>query len=115
MSPNPLLPSDQEPASVNLVRQACRSFYRDAGLNPTEAEIVDSYADLKEKIARVVIQLLEYDPPKLVHLMYRLDIDECRFNAAMSQTSCETIADQVAELVLEREKQKVFWRNKYRE
>ncbi len=76
---------------------------------------MDNYAALKEKIVRVMCHLLEYDPQRLVNLMYRLDADETRFKAALTHSSRESIADQLAELVLEREKQKVFWRNKYRE
>jgi hypothetical protein len=105
-------PSDHQPTK-ETVRQTSLQFHRDFELSQTE-ELV-SFQALQEKIASVIGQLLRNNPERLLNLMYRLDIDENKFRFVIQNGPEENVAQQLAELVLEREMQKVYWRNKYRE
>jgi len=105
-------PSDHQPTE-ETVRQTSLQFYRDFELS--QAEESATFQALQEKIAAVISQLLQNNPERLLNLMYRLDIDETKFRFVIQNGPEENVARQLAELVLEREMQKVYWRNKYRE
>ena len=105
-------PSDHQPTE-ETVRQTSLQFHRDFELSP--AEELATLQALQEKIASVISQLLRNNPERLLNLMYRLDIDENKFRFVIQNGPEENVARQLAELVLEREMQKVYWRNKYRE
>ena len=104
---------DEQPQPCDLVGQTCRQFERDFGLVPV-GEPPNSYQRLREKIADAIGNLLTADPKRLVYLMYRLDVNEGKFNQALELATRESVIEQLAELVLERVKQKVYWRNRYK-
>jgi hypothetical protein len=105
-------PSDHQPTE-DTVRQTSLQFHRDFELS--QAEEFATFQALQEKIAAEVSYLLRNNPERLLNLMYRLDIDENKFRFIIQNGLEANIAQQLAELVLEREMQKVYWRNKYRE
>jgi hypothetical protein len=105
-------PSDHQPTE-ETVRQTCLQFYRDFEMD--EAEMMSTFSALQEKIRTVIQHLLTSQPERLLNLMYRLDIDENKFRFAIHNALEESVAQQLTELVLERELQKVYWRNKYKE
>lgn len=59
-------------------------------------------------------ELLEHDFEKLCNLIYRHDVSEEQFHHALQSGDIEEQANRVAELVIERELQKVEMRKKYR-
>ncbi|MES2734541.1 MAG: hypothetical protein V4714_22525 [Bacteroidota bacterium] len=108
-------PFDQQPSEEN-VRQTSLLFYRDFGLNAEETtEELPDFRALQEKITQVIGQLLRSEPERLMNLMYRLDIDETKLKFVFDHAEEESLPSQLAVLVLERERQKVYWRNKYRQ
>lgn len=74
----------------------------------TEAELLQLLAD---QIAYMIDHRLEF----LLSLMYRLDIDESRVSAALSPASEEPANLALARLVLERQKQRVFTKQYYKQ
>ena len=66
-------------------------------------------AVLQERIA----ELLRDDMQTLLTAMYRLDIPERKFAQAMSLSSTEAIAEALAQIVLEREVQRLRSRKQY--
>jgi hypothetical protein len=78
---------------------------------PDETEEI-SESDLCILIKKKVRQLLNKDFNKLILLLYRLDVNEQKFNFVLSQ-SVENHVSGIANLILEREKEKLFWREKY--
>ena len=73
---------------------------------------MDSLEELKKLLRVVITDLLEHNFERLVQIMYRLDIDEQKFNTAFSMTD---IPAEIAELVIHRELEKVQTRLKYRD
>lgn len=72
---------------------------------------------LREKLKRVIAYLLQHDFSRLLNAMYRLDVKESLFHEAMGLEDPEAIVERLADIVFEREWQKVqtrlyFKRNK---
>ncbi|GAB3828911.1 hypothetical protein [Pontibacter rugosus] len=68
---------------------------------------------LRYKLARVVLHLLHTDINRLLHLLYRIDVDEHRVKQAMVDADEETMAERIAYLIIEREVQKAQIRLRY--
>jgi hypothetical protein len=72
---------------------------------------------LREKLKKVIAYLLQHDFNRLVNAMYRLDVKENLFHEAMNLEDPEQVIERLADIVFEREWQKVqtrlfFKRNK---
>lgn len=72
-----------------------------------------SYDEIKGKISSIIQKMLTSNYQHLLNIMYRLDIDENEFKAAISLSDKTKIGDKVAELIIERELQKAATRLKY--
>ena len=71
--------------------------------------------ELKQMLQVFIADLLEHDFEKLCNMAYRHDIPEVRFNEALQEKDLETQSSCIADLVIERELQKVASRRAYRE
>ena len=69
---------------------------------------------LKSALKKHIEYLLVSNFEKLLNAIYRIDIDEKKFNEALKLDSIESISSEVTELVIEREIQKAESRRKYR-
>ena len=69
---------------------------------------------LKERLAGRLIECLSEDLASLINALYRLDIRERDFQAAMQGHSLPEIAVALAEIIIDREIEKATWREKYR-
>lgn len=89
---------------------------RGYGLQPADpADDRQRYAALRAALARRISEWLDADFSRLVNVMYRLDVSEAKFSAALVSGDAEGSALRIADLVLEREKQKIITRRKYRQ
>lgn len=70
--------------------------------------------ELKRRLTIYIIELLETNFEKLCNMIYRHDVSEKKFNQALNSGSIELQAENIAELVMERELQKVKTRQMYR-
>ncbi|MCX2738799.1 hypothetical protein [Pontibacter anaerobius] len=68
---------------------------------------------LEFKIAHIVQQLLRNDFSRLLHILYRIDVDEQKVKQAMVDADEEIIATRIARLILKREIQKAEIRLRY--
>jgi hypothetical protein len=69
---------------------------------------------LHERLSLLVAYLMENDMHRLLNAMYRLDVSEAKFHEAMQSISREEAAIRIADLIIEREMQKVKTRLHYR-
>jgi hypothetical protein len=81
---------------------------------PKDYELIGR-EELKRRLLVFVVDLLENDFEKLCNLAYRHDIPESRFNDALQEKGIENQASRIADLVIDRELQKVESRRAYRE
>jgi hypothetical protein len=92
-------------------------IHKDLQLEEDEALIKDEHLDLNtlhEKLSLLVAYLMEHDMHRLLNAMYRLDVSEIRFHEAMQSESKQEAAIRIADLIIEREMQKVKTRMHYR-
>lgn len=68
---------------------------------------------LHEKMTAFVHDLLIHDFDKLCHLIYRHDVNENKFRDAMQNPDVNKQAFRIAELIIEREKEKIITRKAY--
>ena len=66
-----------------------------------------------DALAKRVAHMLKSDFDRLASAMYTLDVNDTRFNEAIGLTGNENSAHAVAELILERETQKMYSRMEY--
>ncbi len=93
---------------LNLIR---KDFNLDSSeLAIPEAEL--SEESLLKKLSNLVSYLMEKDFGKLLQVLYRIDVSEERLKAALA-TQSQSPSDLIAQMILERELQKVATRKKY--
>ena len=68
---------------------------------------------LHQKMKAFVYDLLVHDFDKLCHLIYRHDVNEKKFGNAMQHPDVDEQASQIADLIIEREKEKIITRKAY--
>lgn len=69
---------------------------------------------LHKNLSLLVAYLMENDMHRLLNAMYRLDVSEIRFHEAMQSESKQEAAIRIADLIIEREMQKVKTRMHYK-
>lgn len=69
---------------------------------------------IRDKLALLIAHLMQSNFEKLCQAMYRLDVPESRFDRAMNENPVEEIPYAIADLVIEREMQKVRTRIMYK-
>jgi hypothetical protein len=66
-----------------------------------------TYEELREQLTAQINQLINEDFEKLVFLLYRIDVDEARMRALLATNENNNSAQLLADLVLERQLQKI--------
>jgi hypothetical protein len=69
---------------------------------------------IREKLAILIAHLMESNFEKLCQAMYRLDVSEAKFDQVMQEKPAGEIPYAIADLVIEREMQKVRTRIMYK-
>ncbi len=70
--------------------------------------------ELRDKLKTVIAYLLQNDFNRLINAMYRLDVKESLFHEAMKQDDPVMIVERLADIIFEREWQKVQTRLFYK-
>lgn len=86
---------------------------RDFELQTQEEKLTEE--DLLRLLAEQVAYMIDHKLEVLLSLMYRLDIDESKVNAALSPFAPEPAHVGIARLVLERQKQRAFTKQYYKQ
>lgn len=99
-----------------LAEKSYQLIRKDLGL---KEEIVlkdlnNDFDQLEEYLTKQVNHLLDHDFNALLNAMYRIDIPEDRVNHILYESSPDTLANNLARVIIEREKQKAITRLKYR-
>jgi hypothetical protein len=74
----------------------------------------DNQDEILKRLTEIINRMLAKDYHRLVNAMYRLDINEKLFREAISGMHSPNVASRLAELVLNREKEKIEMRKKYK-
>jgi hypothetical protein len=70
--------------------------------------------DLHKALSNVICHMLIHDYQKLLNLLYRIDVEEKKFQEAFQEGSSELVSGKISRLIIERELEKAIYREKYR-
>jgi len=97
----------------NDIAEVSLLITKDLSLDDQELVQLSTTDQLKSRLTQVITYLLDKDFERLLRVMYRIDINEEKLKAALASNPPEDIAPNIAQLILERELQKVQTRRKY--
>jgi len=69
----------------------------------------------RDKLVRFISDLVNHDFPRLVQLLYRVDINEQKLKQVLKENSDTDAAELITDLVISRQKQKKLSREENRE
>jgi hypothetical protein len=72
-----------------------------------------SKEELREQLAAHINYLINHDFEKLVFYLYRIDVDETKMRRLLEQREGENAAGLIADLIIERQLQKMESRKKF--
>lgn len=104
---------------LNLNQEIIPFLVQDFDLLATENQVSehDYIIDitlLQEKLCTKILDLLHHDFEKLLQIFYHIDVSQKKFEAAMQNDLLPEVARQLADLAIERQIEKIAWRNKYK-
>ena len=70
---------------------------------------------LLELLTKSITALLAQPGEKLFQILYRLDVPEKKVQAVLSDFQAGQWPEEIAKLIINREKERQFWKQKYRE
>lgn len=73
---------------------------------------VSGYDDIKSILSEKINDWIINDFPKLIHVLYRIDISEKKIHDLLKNNKTKDASDILADLVIERELQKIEARKK---
>ncbi len=73
-----------------------------------------SYEELHFILSRRIAELLEKNVEKLIHILYRIDVNQRRTDEIFNNPSKDDIVLLLTDAVIERQLQKVHTRRKYK-
>lgn len=74
-----------------------------------------SINELKKYLTEQVTRLMDRDYDKLINTLYLIDLDETKLHELFSSQDRNSIASSLAEMIIERQIQKINFRKKYKE
>lgn len=72
-----------------------------------------TYEQLHEKLSGEINELINHDFEKLVFYLYRIDVNEKKMRSILDQEKGENAAGLIADLIIERQLQKIESRKKF--
>jgi hypothetical protein len=74
----------------------------------------ESYEQLRSALFMIINTLITTDFSRLVSILYRLDISENKLRVALSKAGEQTAGEVIAEMIIERQIQKIQARELYK-
>lgn len=76
---------------------------------------VTTIDQVKKLLIERIVQLLSENPEKLMNMMYRFDVSEKKIHEIFTNSFPFDIPEKIADLILERQQQKLYTRKLYAE
>lgn len=85
-------------------------------LNIDSTPIIDisTEENILDWLSTYIDRLISEDFDGLLFLLYRIDVNEDKVREMLAATNGINASITIAELILERQKQKIYWRNKFK-
>ena len=102
---------------LEVIRDTARQIIKDFELFGIEITFSGNeqtaYQELKEQIIPALRKLYNYETSSFMSLLYRIDADEKKVNEILNSSTEKNKAEQLADIVIEREFMKVLLRKLY--
>ncbi len=106
---------DQRDININELAAGVSKVFELQGINSViKKENCTTMDEFKKYLSQKLTDLLDSDFDHLINTLYRIDIDEEKLMKIFSADNKEFIPDSLAQLIIERQIQKIYWRNKYK-
>ena len=89
------------------------SFEIDESYLPTATTEADRLQALRRVLIQRIEELITKDTEKLMWILYRIDVSEAKVRAALTTNSSLNYAEALADLIIERQIQKVKTRQEF--
>ncbi|MFZ0455874.1 MAG: hypothetical protein WCE54_02295 [Ignavibacteriaceae bacterium] len=76
---------------------------------------IKNIEEMKKYLSDKINILLEEKYDSLINILYRIDIDDKKIEMIFSSERKENISDKIADLIIERQMQKIHYRKMYKE
>ncbi len=93
--------------------ELARLISKDLGIESDRLLKKSSLEDLKLALIRILNHFLDTDMSRLVNALYRIDISESKVKQILAISESNQIGNELAELIINRELQKIETRKKY--
>ncbi len=106
---------NEEKVRVIEVTETISKDFDKAGISSViSSEGIDDLEELKRHLTRKITELMDTNYEKLLNILYRIDINERKLDELFSSKNRDYIPAQLADLIIERQLQKINFRNMYR-
>lgn len=106
---------DEEKNQVAEVTETISSDFDKAGISSIISKgKFDSLNELRKYLTMKIAELLDTNYEKLINILYRIDVNEDKLNELFGNKNREPIPEKLADLIIERQLQKINIRNMYR-
>tara|TARA_R110001583_G_scaffold83631_5_gene220712 strand:+ start:1444 stop:1791 length:348 start_codon:yes stop_codon:yes gene_type:complete len=104
----------QKVAFENLYQNLIEQLNKDFQLSNLDEsfEISNTPIQLKEGLSKIILNLITNNYDDYLNFLYRVDVPEKEL-AALTAENLETTINQIAFLILKREYQKVWFKNRF--
>jgi hypothetical protein len=106
---------NEEKSRVLEVSEIISSDFDKAGISSViTSDAFDNLEELRRYLENKITELMDTNYEKLINILYRVDINEEKLNELFSSKNREFIPGRLAELIIERQIQKISIRNAYK-
>ncbi len=105
---------NEEKNQVIEVTETISKDFDKAGISSViKPDGIDNLGQLKRRLTKKITELLDTNYEKLINILYRIDINENKLNELFGSKNREDIPPRLADLIVERQLQKIKFRNMY--
>ncbi len=98
---------------TEIQKQVFSSLEIDESLLPAVNDESEKFNAFRALLMRRIEELAEKDMDKLLWALYRIDVSEKKLHEVLPQTPPDQFSSTIADLIIERQKQKVESRKKF--
>ena len=98
---------------TELQQQVFDSFEIDGQLLPAVTNDEEKFQAFRNLLIARIEELAEKNMEKLMWLLYRIDVSERKLHATLKETPPEKFAPVIADMIIERQIQKIKSRNEF--
>jgi hypothetical protein len=107
---------DEDNNQLGELSETISKDFNKAGIPSIISQVgFNNLNELKKHLTAKISELLDNNYEKLINILYRIDVDEDKLNELFGSQNRESIPGKLADLIIERQIQKINIRNMYRE